>query len=155
MHSLLSIKKQPLILIFEMIEVLVLSIVQGITEFLPISSSSHLILVSEFMQFENQSLSIDVSLHIGSFFAVLLYFKKDILNFYENRILLFKILLASLPVMIVGYFLAKTGYINKIRDIEIIAWTTIIFGLLLYLSDKFKLEKKILLMTLILNQYFL
>ena len=88
-----------------MIEVLVLSIVQGITEFLPISSSSHLILVSEFMQFENQSLSIDVSLHIGSFFAVLLYFKKDILNFYENRILLFKILLASLPVMIVGYFL--------------------------------------------------
>ena len=115
-----------------MIEVLILSIVQGITEFLPISSSSHLILVSEFMQFENQSLSIDVSLHIGSFFAVLLFFKKDILNFYANRILLFKIVLASLPVMIVGYFLATTGYIDKIRDIKIIAWTTIIFGLLLF-----------------------
>ena len=143
MHLVLSIKKQPLILIFGMIEVLILSIVQGIAEFLPISSSSHLILVSEFMQFENQSLSIDVSLHIGSFFAVLLFFKKDILNFYENRILLFKIVLASLPVMIVGYFLATTGYIDKIRDIEIIAWTTIIFGLLLYLSDRFKLEKNI------------
>ena len=104
MHLVLSIKKQPLILIFGMIEVLILSMVQGIAEFLPISSSSHLILVSEFMQFESQSLSIDVSLHIGSFFAVLLFFKKDILNFYENRILLFKIVLASLPVMIVGYF---------------------------------------------------
>ena len=95
------------------------------------------------MQFESQSLSIDVSLHIGSFFAVLLFLKKDILNFYENRILLFKIVLASLPVMIVGYFLATTGYIDKIRDVEIIAWTTIIFGLLLYLSDRFKLEKNI------------
>ena len=126
-----------------MIEVLILSIVQGIAEFLPISSSSHLILVSEFMQFENQSLSIDVSLHIGSFFAVLIYFKKDILNFYENRVLFFKILLASLPVMIIGYILAKTGYIYEIRDIKIIAWTTIIFGLLLFLSDKFKLEKNI------------
>ena len=126
-----------------MIEVFILSFVQGITEFLPISSSSHLILISEYLNFESQSLSIDVSLHIGSFFAVLLFFKKDILNFYENRILLFKILLASLPVMIVGYFLATTGYIDKIRDIKIIAWTTIIFGLLLYLSDRFKLEKNI------------
>ena len=126
-----------------MIEVLVLSIVQGITEFLPISSSSHLILVSENLQFESQSLSIDVSLHIGSFFAVLVYFKKDIFNFYKNRILFFKILLTSLPVMIIGYVLATTGYIDKLRNIEIIAWTTIIFGFLLYLSDRFKLEKNI------------
>tara|TARA_B100001939_G_scaffold135407_1_gene117564 strand:+ start:257 stop:1015 length:759 start_codon:yes stop_codon:yes gene_type:complete len=126
-----------------MIEVLVLSAVQGITEFLPISSSSHLILVSKNLQFESQSLSIDVSLHIGSFFAVLVYFKKDIINFYKNRILFFKILLTSLPVMIIGYVLATTGYIDKLRNIEIIAWTTIIFGLLLYLSDRFKLEKNI------------
>lgn len=126
-----------------MIEVLILSVVQGITEFLPISSSSHLIVVSEYLQFENQSLSIDVSLHIGSFIAVLTYFKKDIFNFYENKILFLKILLASLPVMTIGYFLATTGYIDKLRDIEIIAWTTIIFGLLLYLSDRFKLEKNI------------
>ena len=126
-----------------MIEVFILSFVQGITEFLPISSSSHLILISEYLHYENQSLSIDVSLHIGSFFAVLIYFKKDILNFYENRILFLKILLASLPVMIIGYILAKTGYIYEIRDIKIIAWTTIIFGLLLFLSDKFKLEKNI------------
>ena len=126
-----------------MIEVFILSFVQGITEFLPISSSSHLILISEYLNFESQSLSIDVSLHIGSFFAVLIYFKKDILNFYENRVLFFKILLASLPVMIIGYILAKTEYIYEIRDVKIIAWTTIIFGLLLFFSDKFKLEKNI------------
>ena len=126
-----------------MIEVFILSIFQGITEFLPISSSSHLILVSDFLEFEDQSLSIDVSLHIGSFIAVLIYFKRDILNFYENKILFLKILLASLPVMIIGYIMATTGYIDKIRNIEIIAWTTIIFGLLLYFSDRFKLEKNI------------
>ena len=74
-----------------MIEIFILSIIQGITEFLPISSSSHLILFSEYLNFENQNLSIDVSLHIGSFIAVMTYFYKEIINFYENKILFFKI----------------------------------------------------------------
>jgi len=125
------------------IEIFILSLIQGITEFLPISSSSHLILASEYLDFENQSLSIDVSLHIGSFIGVVLYFNKDIINFFKNKIFFIKILVCSLPVMIVGYILIETGYINKIRNIKTIAWTTIIFGLLLYLSDKFKLEKNI------------
>ena len=68
-----------------MIEVLILSIVQGITEFLPISSSSHLIIISKFTNFQEQSLSIDVSMHIGSFLAVITYFKKEIFNFIENK----------------------------------------------------------------------
>ena len=126
-----------------MIEIFILSLIQGVTEFLPVSSSSHLILVSEYLEFEDKSLSIDISLHIGSFIAVLVYFKNDILNFYENKFLFFKILLASLPIMIVGYILAETGYIDNIRGIKIIAWTTIIFGLLLFISDRFKLEKNI------------
>ncbi len=126
-----------------MIEIFILSLIQGVTEFLPVSSSSHLILISEYLQFENQNLSIDVSLHIGSFIAVVIYFKNDIINFYQNKILFFKILLASLPVMIVGYILAETNYIDKIRNVKIIAWTTIIFGLLLFLSDRFKLNKSI------------
>ena len=75
-----------------MIEIFVLSLIQGITEFLPISSSSHLIIFSEYLKFENQSLSIDVSLHIGSFFAVLFYFRKDILNFFINKELFLKII---------------------------------------------------------------
>lgn len=126
-----------------MIEIFILSIVQGITEFLPVSSSSHLILISEYLNFENQSLSIDVSLHIGSFIAVLSYFYKDIINFYENKILFLKILISSLPVMLVGFLIVKFNYLDKIRNIETIAWTTIIFGILLFISDKFKLEKNI------------
>lgn len=124
-----------------MIEVFILSLIQGVTEFIPISSSSHLILFSEFSNFKNKSLPIDVSLHIGSFIAVLLYFHKDIKNLIRNRILFIKIFFSSLPVMIVGYFLVETGLIEKIRNLKTIAWTTFIFGVLLYISDKFKLEK--------------
>ncbi len=126
-----------------MIEIFILSLVQGITEFLPVSSSSHLILISKYLNFENQNLSIDVSLHIGSFFAVLFYFNKDILKFFSNKIIFLKILISSIPVMIVGFFLVETGIIEKIRNIKIIAFTTIVFGILLFISDKSKLEKNI------------
>ncbi len=126
-----------------MIEVFILSFIQGVTEFIPISSSSHLIIFSEFSNFENKSLPIDVSLHIGSFIAVLLYFHKDIKDLIRNRILFIKIFFSSLPVMIVGYFLVETGLIEKIRNLKTIAWTTFIFGVLLYISDKFKLEKNL------------
>jgi len=126
-----------------MIEIFILSFVQGVAEFIPVSSSSHLILISNLLDFENQSLSIDVSLHIGSLFAVLVYFYKDIISFIENKILFLKIFISSLPVMIVGFLLVETGVIDQIRNIKIIAWTTLIFGFLLYLSDKFKLEKNL------------
>lgn len=126
-----------------MIEIFILSLIQGVAEFLPISSSSHLILMSEFLDFENKSLSIDVSLHIGSFFAVVIYFFKDIIKFIDNRILFLKIFISSMPVMIIGFFLAETGIIEKFRDINVIAWTTILFGILLYISDKFKIIKNI------------
>jgi undecaprenyl-diphosphatase len=126
-----------------MIEIFLLSLVQGITEFLPISSSSHLIIFSNYTNFENQSLSIDVSLHIGSFLAVVTYFYKDIRKFLKNKEIFFKILIASLPVMFVGFFLIQSNLIEKIRNIEVIGWTTLIFGVLLYISDKYKLEKNI------------
>lgn len=126
-----------------MIEILFLSIIQGITEFLPISSSSHLILMSEYLNFEDKSLSVDVSLHIGSFLAVLVYFYKDLINFFENRILFLKIIVSSLPTMIIGFFLVKSGIIDKIRNLELIAWTTVIFGVLLFISDRFKIDNSI------------
>ncbi len=126
-----------------MIEIFILSVIQGITEFLPISSSSHLILTSMFLNFSSQSLSIDVSLHIGSFIAVLTYFYKEILNFLDNKILFFKIFIASVPIIIIGFLLVESELIEKIRNLEIIAWTTLIFGILLYFSDKFKLKKNI------------
>ena len=126
-----------------MIEIFILSLIQGITEFLPISSSSHLYLLSNYINFENQSLSIDVSLHMGSFIAVIIYFKKDLINFVKNKQLLLKILISSVPTMILGLVLVQTNFIEKIRNIEVIAWTTIIFGILLYISDNFKLDKEI------------
>ena len=126
-----------------MIEIFILSLIQGITEFIPVSSSSHLIIISKYLNFDNQSLSIDVSLHIGSFIAVLFYFRKEITSFIDDKIILFKILISSIPVMLVGFFLVETGSIEKIRNIKIIAFTTIIFGILLYISDRFKLEKNI------------
>ena len=126
-----------------MIEIFILSLIQGITEFLPVSSSSHLIFVSKYLNFENQSLSLDVSLHIGSFIAVVFFFYKDILSFLENKVIFFKILVSSLPVIIAGVFLVETGIIEKIRNIKVIAFTTIVFGILLFISDKFKLEKNI------------
>ena len=126
-----------------MIEIFILSLIQGVAEFIPVSSSSHLIIASEYLALRNQSLSIDVSLHIGSFIAVILYFNKDIINFYENKDLFFKIFISSIPVILIGYFLVKTGGIDKIRNLETIAWTTIIFGILLFISDKFKMRKDI------------
>ncbi len=126
-----------------MIEILILSFIQGITEFLPISSSSHLILISKFSDFQYENLSIDVSLHIGSFIAIISYFHKDIYNFIENRFLFLKIIISSVPVMLVGFILVQTNLIDKFRNIEVIGWTTLIFGVLLYISDKFKLNKKI------------
>ena len=126
-----------------MIEIFILSFIQGVAEFIPVSSSSHLILISNLLNFENQSLSIDISLHIGSLLAVIVYFYKDLISFIENKILFFKIIISSLPVMIVGFLLVETGIIDQIRNIKIIAWTTLIFGFLLYFSDKFKLEKSL------------
>ena len=126
-----------------MIEIFLLSLIQGITEFIPVSSSSHLFLFSNYTNFEEQSLLIDVSLHIGSFLAVLCYFYKDILDFIKNKILFLKILISSIPVMIVGFFLVETNLIENLRNIKVIAWTTLIFGILLYFSDKRDLSKNI------------
>ena len=126
-----------------MIEIIILSLIQGITEFLPISSSSHLIILSEYLEFNNKNLEIDVSLHIGSFLAVIFFFRKDVLNFVQNKDLFLKILIGSLPVMIVGYLLVKFNFIDQIRNIKVIGWTTLIFGILLYLSDRSSIKRKI------------
>ncbi len=126
-----------------MLEIFILSLIQGITEFIPVSSSSHLILFSDYINFDNKSLSIDVSLHIGSFLAVTTYFYKEILNFFKNKELFFKIILSSIPVMISGFILVKTNLIDNLRIIEIIGWTTLLFGILLFISDKFNLEKNL------------
>ncbi len=126
-----------------MIEILILSLVQGITEFIPVSSSSHLILISEYSNFENKKLEIDVGLHIGSFIAVIAFFRKDIFNFIKNKNLLLKVIFGSMPVIITGFVLVKFNLIEIVRNIEVIGWMTLIFGIILYVSDKNRNHKKI------------
>ena len=127
----------------DIIEVLILSAIQGISEFLPISSSAHLILVSSLYQFKNSSLLIDISLHLGSLFAIIYYFKEDLLNVRSNKRLLGLIIIGSIPLIIVGYVLYSTGIIYNLRNIKVIAWTTLVFGIILYIADKNRFDKKI------------
>ena len=123
-------------MIQDFIEILILSAVQGISEFLPISSSAHLILISNFYNFSSSSLFIDIGLHLGSLFAIIYYFKQDLLNLKDNQKLLVLILVGSIPLIIFGYILYSTDIINLLRNTEIIAWATLFFALVLFFSDK-------------------
>ena len=124
-------------------EIFLLSIIQGVSEFLPISSAAHLILVSNLYELKNQSLLIDISLHLGSLLAILYYFRNDIFDFNKNNNLFYKISLATIPLIIIGYLLYITDIIHFFRDIKIIAWSTLFFGILIYIADKNKVIKKI------------
>ena len=125
------------------IEVLLLSAIQGVSEFLPISSSAHLILVSSLYEFKSSSLLIDISLHLGSLFAILYYFRMDLLDVKNNKRLLSLIVVGSIPLIIFGYVLYSTGIIYELRNVKIIAWTTLIFGIILYIADRNRFDKKI------------
>ena len=125
------------------IEVIILSAIQGISEFLPISSSAHLILVSSLYEFKSSSLLIDISLHLGSLCAIVYFFRNELLDVKNNKKLLSLIIIGSIPIIIVGYILYSTGLIYSLRNIKIIAWTTLIFGILLYIADKSRFDKKI------------
>ena len=127
----------------EIIEIFILSIVQGVSEFLPISSSAHLILVSNLYNLKNSSLLIDISLHLGSLFAIVFYFRKDLFNLKENKKLLQLILIGSIPLIIFGYLLHTTEVIDLLRNIKVIAWTTLFFGIILFFSDQRKVNKNI------------
>jgi len=126
------------------IEIIVLSIVQGISEFLPISSSAHLNIVEIVFEFNSNSLMVDVSLHLGSLLAIIFYFRKELLDLKNNQKLLSLMIIGSIPIIIAGYIISTTGLINLLENnLEIIAWTTLIFGVILYLADKNKFDKKI------------
>jgi len=126
-----------------MIEVIILSIIQGITEFLPVSSSAHLILVSKYFNFTNENLILDVSLHLGSLLAIIFYFKRELFNFINNKKLFFKIILSSIPVIISGFILIKLNLLDHLRNYRVIGWSTIIFGIFLYFCDRLKVEKSL------------
>ena len=126
-----------------LIEVIILSAIQGISEFLPISSSAHLILVSSLYQFKSSSLLIDISLHLGSLFAIIYFFRKELLDIKNNKRLLSLIIVGSIPLITVGYILYSTELIYALRNIKVIAWSTLIFGFVLYIADRSRFDKKI------------
>ncbi|MFK8012249.1 MAG: undecaprenyl-diphosphate phosphatase [Marinicellaceae bacterium] len=124
------------------IQWLVLAIVQGITEYLPISSSAHLILISKIMQWPDQGLIMDIAAHGGSLLAVLWYFKEEILKLFKgkNWPLFFQLSLASIPLAIVGYTFANSIEVY-LRTPIVIALSSTVFGILLYYSDRIQKRK--------------
>ena len=125
--------------------IIILSLIQGITEFLPISSSAHLIIIPEFFLNIDSSRGFDVSLHFGSLLAVIYYLKKDLIKIIldtiflkkdnEGFIILKNLIISTIPVIIVG-FLVHINNFDIIRSLEVIGWTTLIFGILLGIADR-------------------
>ena len=102
------------------LQILLVSIIQGITEFIPVSSSAHVSLLSKIFGYQNVELIINVSAHFGSLIAVLFFFRKEIFEFTKNKNLFFKIAIASVPIGIIGFFLIKYEMISNLRTIEMI-----------------------------------
>ena len=125
--------------------IIILSLIQGITEFLPISSSAHLIIIPEFFLNIDSSRGFDVSLHFGSLLAVIYYLKKDLIKIIldtiflkknnEGFIILKNLIISTIPIIIVG-FLVHINNFDIIRSLEVIGWTTLIFGILLGIADR-------------------
>src|SRR3989304_8340882 len=139
----------------EIIQAIILGVVQGITEVLPISSSGHLVLFPWFFNFKDPGLSFDVALHLGTLLAIVSIFRNDILNilkggvniiakkdpsdFYQKLFLFLAV--ATVPGIVAGVFL-KNYAENAFRNPIIIAGTLVLFGLILYITDKLDIEPK-------------
>lgn len=137
------------------LQIVVLALIQGITEFLPISSSGHLLLVPALTDWPDQGLLTDVMVHMGSFLAVVVYFWRDCVNLTMGGIDLLRgkvtgwgklallILLGTIPAILFGLFLDKIGFMEMVRTMpEVVAWNAIIFGILLYVCDRYGLSKR-------------
>ena len=129
------------------LQYLIIGIVQGFTEFLPISSSGHLVLVSELTNWQDQGLFTDVAVHVGTLLAVIIYLRNHIFSLFKN-ILTFKIsnnenfiniIIATLPAVIMGYFIFDFVQ-NYFRDLRVVAIASIVFAALLFLADHFKIK---------------
>ncbi len=131
------------------LHLILLSTLQGLTEFLPVSSSGHLILFSKFTTFPDQGIALDVAVHVGSILAVMIYFSETIWSIIKG---LFKtkfiptfsndgakifwlVVVGTLPIIVVGYLLKETG-MEWVRNTKLIGWTILGYGLLLYVADK-------------------
>jgi undecaprenyl-diphosphatase len=129
-------------------QILLLSFIQGVTEFIPVSSSGHLVLVPALCGWKDQGLLMDVAAHVGTLGSVLIYFRRDVLALFkgcfsllkgdrnENTQLLVNLIIATLPVVLLGLVFEKMVG-DSLRSVSVIAWMGILFGILLYAADKY------------------
>ncbi len=130
-----------------LLHIVVLALVQGITEFLPISSSGHLILVPGVTGWPDQGLVVDVSAHVGTLLAVLVYFWRDVATMVaglgrqargrvdDGARLAFQLAIATLPALVIG-FAVQHFLGDRLRSIQVVAWTMIGFGIVIFLADR-------------------
>ena len=134
----------------DLIQALILAIIQGMTEFLPVSSSAHLILIPKIIGWNDQGLLFDIALHFGTLLAVVIYFRDDLFQMIEDLIInrgnnimqsdVMILIIATVPVVLVGGLL-NDWIENNLRSSNVIASTSIVFGLILLASDKFSSGK--------------
>jgi undecaprenyl-diphosphatase len=129
-------------------QILLLSFIQGVTEFLPISSSGHLVLTPALCGWKDQGLMMDVAAHVGTLGSVLFYFHKDVVALFkgffsllrgktnDNTQLLLNLIIATIPVIFVGVLFEKMVG-GALRSVTLIAWMGIVFGIILYVADKY------------------
>lgn len=129
-------------------QLLIVAIIQGVTEFLPVSSSGHLILLPQLTGTQDQGLAIDVAVHVGTLLAVIIYFWSDVkiaaigtIRLMQGKVdtqgafLALCLIVATIPALIVGLAIKVTGLDEAMRSIAVIGWTMLIFGLVLYWAD--------------------
>jgi undecaprenyl-diphosphatase len=128
-------------------QIIVLAMVQGITEFLPISSSGHLILIPALTGWPDQGQFTDVMVHLGTLFAILIYFWRDVVRLTIGGLLLLRgkvtddgrlalyILIATIPAVLFGVVLKKFGFADLERNVAVVAWNTILYGVLMLIAD--------------------
>ena len=131
------------------LQFILIGVIQGITEFLPISSSGHLVLFGQLSNWEDQGLFTDIAVHFGTLFAVIFYLRKDIFYLFANVFqfkfikdqIIFKIILSTLPAILIGYFIYD--YVSiYFRNIQLIAISSMLFAIILYLADKIQIQNK-------------
>ena len=138
-----------------LIQLILIAIVQGITEFLPISSSGHLILIPYLTHFPDQGPLIDVAVHIGSLVAIIIYFWRDVLGLArggfatvgigmapDQRRLFLWVALGTIPAIAFGLFLKLGGYLESFRFTDLVAFNLIFYGILLAVADKLGKQEK-------------
>ncbi|MCF8483303.1 MAG: undecaprenyl-diphosphate phosphatase [Rhodospirillum sp.] len=136
------------------LHIFVLALVQGITEFLPISSSGHLILVPLLTEWPDQGMTMDVAVHIGTLLAVLIYFWSDVWFMLRGTGRLIKgkqdpgatltgrVIIGTIPVIVVGYLMSRYMDMDALRTLKVIGWTTLGYGLLLWIVDRMSMTVK-------------